>query len=63
MMISSQKYWSKVYILQIKNKLLDIIVEFFLMNKGINIMDPKSKNKDMSPYYFLFYIQYKFMLL
>ena len=50
--ISSQKYWSKVYILQIlkKNKLFD---RKFLIIKKIKV--------DTSPYYVLFYIQYEFM--
>jgi len=33
----------------------------FLMKKGIPIMNLKKKKKYMSPYYFLFYIQYEFM--
>jgi len=32
------------------------------MKKGIHIMNPKKQKKYMSPYYFLFYIQYAFML-
>ena len=37
-------------------------VDFFLMKKGIHIMNPKKqKKKDMSPYSFLVYIQYEFM--
>jgi len=31
------------------------------MKKGIHTMNPKKPKKDMSPYYFLFYIQYEFM--
>ena len=50
--ISSQKYWSKVYILQIFKKKK--------FNRKL-IFSKKLKKKYMSPYYFVFYIQYEFM--
>jgi len=31
------------------------------MKKGIDSVNPKKQNKYMSPYYFVFYIQYEFM--
>jgi len=31
------------------------------MKKGIHIMNPTKQKKYMSPYFFLFYIQYEFM--
>jgi len=31
------------------------------MKKGIHIMNPKKQNKYMSPYYFLFYIQWAYV--
>ena len=43
--ISSQTYWSKVYILQIR-KTFDRRLFLFLMKKCIHIMNPK---KGMSP--------------
>ena len=34
---------------------------FFLMKKGIHFVYLKKQKKYMSPFYFLFYIQYEFM--
>ena len=41
--ISRQKYWSNVYILQIKNTTVRSKVEFFLIKNGMFIMNPQKK--------------------
>jgi len=56
---SSQNYRSNVsYKLK---EMFDSQFDFFLMKKGIHIMNKKKQKKYISLYYFLFYIQYEFI--